>query len=142
MAEQAKAFASGAEGKKEMAFTPLGPDKCFLCGLEVGEAAPRQFYPVPGSQSLMLAHTPCLNMFYANGEVWPPEEKKEKPTEPLAPTKMDDLGDVRRASYGNARLIYTPTQLVLSCDDLILRHGLKKVIPDLVVALQAVAESL
>ena len=45
-------------------------------------------------------------------------------------------------SYGNARLVYTPTQLVLSGDDLILRHGLKKVIPDLIVALRAVEEAL
>lgn len=40
-------------------------DKCFLCGAEIGEADPRQFYQ--GRSSIMLCHTGCLNVMNANG---------------------------------------------------------------------------
>ena len=40
-------------------------DKCFLCGQEIGETAPRQFYR--GVSSMVICHTGCLNVMNTNG---------------------------------------------------------------------------
>ena len=137
MPEQ-QAYTSAADGGgKTTAPQAFMQDKCFLCSRQIGESDPRQFYTgPPGSTGvMMLAHTGCLNKFKANGEQWPVAEEQPK-------AKVDDLGDVRRAAYGNARLVYGPRYLALSCDDLIAEKGLKAVIPDLIVALRAAEESL
>jgi len=136
MPEQ-QAFTYGAEGKKETAPQAYMQDKCFLCSQTIGEADPRQFYTGPQGSSgvMMLAHTGCLNKFMANDEKWPVAEEEPKP-------KVADLGDARRVTFGFARLIFSPYHLVVSCDDLIAEHGLKTVIPDLIVALRAAEESL
>lgn len=60
----AQSFSAGIN--KEVGASPLHwNDKCFLCGVEIGETDPRQFYN--GKASMMLCHTGCLNVMNANG---------------------------------------------------------------------------
>lgn len=60
----AQSFSAGIN--KEVGASPLNwSDKCFLCGAEIGETEPRQFYT--GKTALMLCHTGCLNVMNANG---------------------------------------------------------------------------
>ena len=137
MTEKPTAQVFDASGKKETAPQSFMQDLCFLCSNKIGESDPRQFYKAPNG-TLMLGHTGCINKFKANGEVWP---ESDITTDKPAP-RVDDFGDVRRVSYGNARLTFTPRHLALSCDDLIIEKGLKAVIPDLIEALKAVEASL
>ena len=125
-----------AGGRKEVASGAHMQDKCFLCPEEVKEADPRQFYTAPNG-GLMLAHTRCLNRFYANGEKWPPQEEM-----PAQKPDVSSLAGLKVLRYGNARLLYDGRQLHLLCNQEITEHGLKAVIPDLIVALQAVQEAL
>lgn len=134
-----QAFVSGAEGHKETAISPIGMDKCFLCSQQIGESDSRQFYTGPAGSVgvMMLAHTPCLNKFKAAGEVWPPPEQVVEPKPQVQP-----LGEIQRVVYGKARLAYDPRELTLLCNKEIVEHGLKAVIPDLIVALRAIEETL
>lgn len=51
---------------KEVGASPMHwNDKCFLCGVEIGESDPRQFYM--GKAAMMLCHTGCLNIMNGNG---------------------------------------------------------------------------
>jgi hypothetical protein len=60
----AQSFSAGIN--KEVGASPLHwNDKCFLCGVEIGETDPRQFYM--GKAAMMLCHTGCLNTMNANG---------------------------------------------------------------------------
>ena len=132
-----QAFTYDAAGKKEQATSPLFGDKCFLCSQQINESDPRQFYTGPAGSTgvMMLAHTGCLHKFQANGEVWPEE------TKPTVDTVGGALG-MRRVMHGHAKLAYDGHQLLVLCAPEIAQHGLKAVIPDLIVALQAAAESL
>jgi hypothetical protein len=121
-------------GGKETAFSPAMQNKCFLCGLEIGEADPRQFHEKNGK--LMLAHTGCLNRFMANGETWPTAEEAKPVPEVI------DAGDSTLIRYGLATLAYGPYSLKLTCQPAIAEKGLKAVIPDLIVALVAIRERL
>lgn len=60
----AQSFSAGIN--KEVGASPLHwNDKCFLCGVLIGETDPRGFYS--GSSSMMLCHRGCLNIMDANG---------------------------------------------------------------------------
>ena len=60
----AQSFSAGIN--KEVGASPLHwNDKCFLCGVEIGETDPRQFYM--GKSAMMLCHTGCLNVMNSNG---------------------------------------------------------------------------
>ena len=60
------AQSSSASMAREVGASPLHwNDKCFLCGVEIGETDPRQFYQ--GRASMMLCHSRCLNTMNANG---------------------------------------------------------------------------
>lgn len=60
----AQSFSAGIN--KEVGDSPLHwNDKCFLCGVEIGETDPRQFYM--GKAAMMLCHTGCLNVMNTNG---------------------------------------------------------------------------
>jgi len=136
------AFTYEAGGRKEQAMSPMFGDKCFLCSGKIGESDPRQFYTGPAGSTgvMMLAHTGCLNKFKANGEQWPPPEQ---PKAPVVQAAVNSFGDgTQRVAYGNAKLAYDAHQMVLLCNAEISQHGLKAVIPDLIVALQAAADTL
>ena len=135
-----KAFVSDASGTKTTAPQAFMQDKCFLCSRQIGESDPRQFYTGPkgGAGVMMLAHTGCLHRFMANGEVWPPQgEQQPEPT-----ATIETLNSLRQAHFGKARLVYDGYSLALMCNREITEHGLKTVIPDLIVALRAIEESL
>lgn len=138
MPEQKATVTAADGGGKTVAPMPMMQSGCFLCGHEIGEADPRQFYSPKDTNypAMMLAHTGCLNKFMANGEQWTGNET-------VTPSlRVDDLGDVRRVVYGNARVVFTPYLLKVPCDDIIAEKGLKAVIPDLIVALKAAEEVL
>lgn len=60
------AQSSSAGMKTEVGAGPLQwSDKCFLCGAEIGETDPRQFYM--GKAAMMLCHTGCLNVMNTSG---------------------------------------------------------------------------
>lgn len=137
MTEKTKASTFEADGGgKTVAPMPFMQNGCFLCGKEIGESEPRQFYTTPGSTQLMLGHTGCINKFKANGEQWPVEEK------PAEQPKIQPLGDFRRAVFGLGRVAYSDRQLTLLCEQAIAEKGLKAVIPDLIEVLRAVEETL
>lgn len=60
------AHSYAASQTAETGMSPLHfGDKCFLCGREVGETDPRQFYQ--GKSAMMLCHTGCLNVMNTHG---------------------------------------------------------------------------
>lgn len=60
------ASSSSAGARTETGASPAHwSDRCFLCGVDVGEADPRQFYGV--GSAMVLCHTGCLNVMNANG---------------------------------------------------------------------------
>jgi hypothetical protein len=63
---RATAQSFSADVRREVGASPLHwNDKCFLCGVEIGEAEPRQFYQ--GRAAMVLCHTGCLNVMNTNG---------------------------------------------------------------------------
>jgi hypothetical protein len=63
---KATAQSFSADVNREVGASPLHwNDKCFLCGVEIGETEPRQFYQ--GKAAMVLCHTGCLNVMNANG---------------------------------------------------------------------------
>lgn len=60
----AQSFSAGIN--KEIGASPLHwNDKCFLCGVLIGETDPRGFYS--GSNAMMLCHRGCLNVMETHG---------------------------------------------------------------------------
>ena len=109
------AFVSDASGRKETAPQTFLQDLCFLCSGKIDEAAPRQFYSPPENPGmLMLAHTPCLLKFKANGAQWPPPEPAAAP---IVQAVVNSFGDgTQQVKHGNAKLAYDAHQVVLLCN--------------------------
>lgn len=60
----AQSYSAGIN--KEVGASPLHwNDKCFLCGVLIGETDPRGFYS--GSNAMMLCHRGCLNVMNTHG---------------------------------------------------------------------------
>lgn len=152
-----KAFVYGAEGNKTMAPMAHMQDRCFLCSVQIADNAPRQFWTGPAgapSGTLMLAHTPCLEKFKAAGEVWPPPGVNDQagtvtlpadqmpPPGPQGGAEVTKLRDAAQVTYGGAKLIYSPYHLRVVPTDAVAERGLKAIIPDFIVALQAIQSTL
>jgi hypothetical protein len=60
----AQSFSAGMN--KETGMSPLNwSDKCFLCGVDIGETDPRGFYQ--GGSAILLCHRGCLNVMETHG---------------------------------------------------------------------------
>ena len=85
---------------------------------------------------MMLAHTGCLHRFMANGEVWPEGEQQPEHHRHDRDAEEPAPGALRQGPAGLRRVPGADVQPEIT------EHGLKTVIPDLIVALRAIEESL
>lgn len=106
--ETGKAYASGAEGIRETAASPMNwSDKCFLCGRGIGETDPRGFYTGKKNNAMMLAHRGCLDKLAAVGG-----DPKDFPR-----TESDTRKVARAADADKPLEAGTPVHAVVYTDD-------------------------
>lgn len=84
----ANSYSAGMPTEKGL--SPLNwSDKCFLCGMGIGETDPRGFYQ--GANAMVLCHRGCLNVMTTHGGT-PADYHRAMGTDSVAPAQVDPSG--------------------------------------------------